>query len=185
MQMAWLAENKDPIPLKSAVFPPPPAFADGDRLSRLYEIKNRVHNRLVERLNLEHLEALDKRLVEDEIRKAIAVLLEEESVPLNREERARLVRDLEFEILGLGPLEPLLRDPSISDILVNRYDQVFLEKMGILEPVNVRFEDNAHLLKIINKIVSNVGRRIDESSPMVDARLPDGSRVNAIIPPLV
>jgi pilus assembly protein CpaF len=101
-------------------------FTDGDRLSRLYEIKNRVHNRLVERLNLEHLEAMDKRLVEDEIRKAIAVLLEEESVPLNREERARLVRDLEFEILGLGPLEPLLRDPSISDILVNRYDQVFL-----------------------------------------------------------
>ena len=182
--MAWLAENKEPIPLKGAVFPPQPAYSDGDRLSRLYEIKNRVHNRLVERLNLEHLEAMDKRLVEDEIRKAIAVLLEEESVPLNREERARLVRDLEFEILGLGPLEPLLRDPSISDILVNRYDQVFLEKMGILEPVNVRFEDNAHLLKIINKIVSNVGRRIDESSPMVDARLPDGSRVNAIIPPL-
>jgi pilus assembly protein CpaF len=184
MQMAWLAENKEPIPLKGAVFPPQPAFADGDRLSRLYEIKNRVHNRLVERLNLEHLEVMDKRLVEDEIRKAIGVLLEEESVPLNREERARLVRDLEFEILGLGPLEPLLRDPSISDILVNRYDQVFLEKMGILEPVNVRFEDNAHLLKIINKIVSNVGRRIDESCPMVDARLPDGSRVNAIIPPL-
>lgn len=182
--MAWLAENKEPIPLKGAVFPPQPAYSDGDRLSRLYEIKNRVHNRLVERLNLEHLEAMDKRLVEDEIRKAIAVLLEEESVPLNREERARLVRDLEFEILGLGPLEPLLRDPSISDILVNRYDQVFLEKMGILEPVNVRFEDNAHLLKIINKIVSNVGRRIDESCPMVDARLPDGSRVNAIIPPL-
>ncbi len=182
--MAWLAENKEPIPLKGAVFPPQPTFGDGDRLSRLYEIKNRVHNRLVERLNLEHLEAMDKRLVEDEIRKAIAVLLEEEAVPLNREERARLVRDLEFEILGLGPLEPLLRDPSISDILVNRYDQVFLEKMGILEPVNVRFEDNAHLLKIINKIVSNVGRRIDESSPMVDARLPDGSRVNAIIPPL-
>jgi pilus assembly protein CpaF len=184
MQMAWLAENKEPIPLKGAVFPPQPAFADGDRLSRLYEIKNRVHNRLVERLNLEHLEVMDKRLVEDEIRKAIGVLLEEESAPLNREERARLVRDLEFEILGLGPLEPLLRDPSISDILVNRYDQVFLEKMGILEPVNVRFEDNAHLLKIINKIVSNVGRRIDESCPMVDARLPDGSRVNAIIPPL-
>jgi pilus assembly protein CpaF len=184
MQMAWLAENKEPIPIKGAVFPPQPAFSDGDRLSRLYEIKNRVHNRLVERLNLEHLEVMDKRLVEDEIRKAIGVLLEEESVPLNREERARLVRDLEFEILGLGPLEPLLRDPSISDILVNRYDQVFLEKMGILEPVNVRFEDNAHLLKIINKIVSNVGRRIDESCPMVDARLPDGSRVNAIIPPL-
>jgi pilus assembly protein CpaF len=184
MQMAWLAENKEPIPLKGAVFPPQPAPVDGDRLSRLYEIKNRVHNRLVERLNLENLEAMDKRLVEDEIRKAIGVLLEEESVPLNREERARLVRDLEFEILGLGPLEPLLRDPSISDILVNRFDQVFLEKMGILEPVNVRFEDNAHLLKIINKIVSNVGRRIDESCPMVDARLPDGSRVNAIIPPL-
>ncbi|MBU4447982.1 MAG: Flp pilus assembly complex ATPase component TadA, partial [Proteobacteria bacterium] len=183
--MAWLAENKKSIsPQGGTVVPLQGLFPDGDRLTRLYEIKNRIHNRLVERLNLEGLEALDRQYVEEEIRKAIGVLMEEEPIPLNREERARLIRDLEFEILGLGPLEPLLRDPSISDILVNRFDQVYLEKQGKLESVNVRFEDNAHLLKIINKIVSNVGRRIDESSPMVDARLPDGSRVNAIIPPL-
>jgi pilus assembly protein CpaF len=181
--MAWLADNKEINPLAAAVLPHQ-TLPDNGRLSRLYEIKNRVHNRLVERLNLEHLEAMDKQVVEDEIRKAIALLLEDEPVPLNREERSRLVRDLEFEILGLGPLEPLIRDPSISDILVNRFDQVYLERRGRLEPVQVRFEDNAHLLKIINKIVSNVGRRIDESCPMVDARLPDGSRVNAIIPPL-
>jgi pilus assembly protein CpaF len=182
--MAWLAENKEPIPLSVVPVPPPSVLTDSDRLSRLYEIKNRVHNRLVERLNLENLEVLNRQYVEDEIRKAIAVLLEEEPVPLSREERSRLIRDLEFEILGLGPLEPLLRDPSIADILVNRFDQVYLEKQGKLHPVDCRFEDNAHLLKIINKIVSNVGRRIDESCPMVDARLPDGSRVNAIIPPL-
>ncbi len=180
--MAWLADSSQVTPL--AALSSQPAFSDNGRLSRLYEIKNRVHNRLVERLNLEHLETMDKKLVEEEIRKGIAILLEEEPVPLNREERARLVRDLEFEILGLGPLEPLLRDPSISDILVNRFDQVYLERYGKLEPVQVRFEDNSHLLRIINKIVSNVGRRIDESCPMVDARLPDGSRVNAIIPPL-
>ena len=183
--MAWLAEHKESVPLTGGTLIPLPGLApDGDRLTRLYEIKNRIHNRLVESLNLEGLEGLDQQYVEEEIRKAILVLMEEESIPLNREERARLIRDLEFEILGLGPLEPLLRDPSISDILVNRFDQVYLEKQGMLEPVNIRFEDNAHLLKIINKIVSNVGRRIDESSPMVDARLPDGSRVNAIIPPL-
>lgn len=183
--MAWLAEHKESVPLQGGTLIPLPGLSpDGDRLTRLYEIKNRIHNRLVESLNLEGLEGLDQKYVEEEIRKAILVLMEEEPVPLNREERARLTRDLEFEILGLGPLEPLLRDPSISDILVNRFDQVYLEKQGMLEPVNIRFEDNAHLLKIINKIVSNVGRRIDESSPMVDARLPDGSRVNAIIPPL-
>ena len=111
-------------------------------------------------------------------------LLAEDSFPLNSEERARLTQELEFEILGLGPLEPLVRDGQISDILVNRYDEVFIERAGRLERTEVRFRDNAHLLKIINKIVSNIGRRIDESSPMVDARLPDGSRVNAIIPPL-
>ena len=112
------------------------------------------------------------------------MLLEEEKEPLNMREKARLAREMEFEILGLGPLEPLLMDPAISDILVNRYNQVYVERKGRLELTEVRFQDNEHLLKIINKIVSNVGRRIDESVPMVDARLPDGSRVNAIIPPL-
>ena len=135
-------------------------------------------------MNLEQVEQLENRQVAQEIRKAVASLLEEENTPLNSEERLRLAKELEFEILGLGPLEPLMADPSISDILVNRYDQVYIERGGHLEKTDVRFRDNAHLLHIINKIVTNVGRRMDESSPMVDARLPDGSRVNAIIPPL-
>jgi pilus assembly protein CpaF len=119
-----------------------------------------------------------------EIRQALDLLLKEEEEPLNMGEKTRLAKELEFEILGLGPLEPLLADPGISDILVNRYNQVYIEKKGRLELTEVRFQDNEHLLKIINKIANNVGRRIDESTPMVDARLPDGSRVNAIIPPL-
>jgi pilus assembly protein CpaF len=105
-------------------------------------------------------------------------------MPLNLTEREMLLREIQDEIMGLGPLEPFLQDPKISDILVNTYNQVYVEKFGKLEPTDARFKDNGHLMKIIDKIVSSVGRRIDESSPMVDARLADGSRVNAIIPPL-
>ena len=183
--MAWLA---DMTKATEALQNQPPNLQavkpDNGREARLYEVKNRVHNRLVERLNLEQLEVLEKEVVEEEIRKAVALLLGEEAVPLSWEERTRLAQELEFEILGLGPLEPLLRDVSVSDILVNRYDQVYIERRGKLEFTDIRFQNDTHLLRIINKIVSNVGRRIDESSPMVDARLPDGSRINAIIPPL-
>ncbi len=157
---------------------------DENREARLYEVKTRIHHRLLERLDLGQLESLEESIVANEIRQALEILLQEETEPLNMAERNRLIQDLEFEILGLGPLEPLLKDPTISDILVNRWDRVYIERNGRLERINVRFHDNNHLLKIINKIVSNVGRRIDESNPMVDARLPDGSRVNAIIPPL-
>jgi pilus assembly protein CpaF len=150
----------------------------------LYTVKNRIHHRLLERLDFAQLETLEQAKMAQEIRQVLNQLLEDEPEPLNLGEKARLVEELEFEILGLGPLEPLLKDPTISDILVNRYDQVYIERRGRLELTTVRFQDNEHLLKIINKIVSNVGRRIDESTPMVDARLPDGSRVNAIIPPL-
>jgi pilus assembly protein CpaF len=175
---------------KPAAGPPPQELVvvqprpDDGRENRLYEVKKRIHHRLLERLDLSQLEELDENVRATEIRQALGLLLEEEKEPLNMRERARLAREMEFEILGLGPLEPLLMDPSISDILVNRYNQVYIERKGRLEIADVRFQDNAHLLKIINKIVSNVGRRIDESVPMVDARLPDGSRVNAIIPPL-
>jgi pilus assembly protein CpaF len=169
---------------KGTVVPMQPARTAGAREARFYEIKHRIHNRLVESLNLGQLGTFDKNILAGEIRKAVNALLDEETTPLNREERARLAQELEFEILGLGPLEPLLRDPNISDILVNRYDQVYIEKRGLLELTDIKFQDSMHLLKIINRIVSNVGRRIDESSPMVDARLPDGSRINAIIPPL-
>jgi len=161
-----------------------PSRQDEGREARLYEVKKRVHHCLLERLDLSQLEELDEKLRAKEIRQAISMLLEEEKEPLNMGERLRLGREMEFEILGLGPLEPLLMDPNISDILVNRHNQVYIERQGRLELTDVRFQDNEHLLKIINKIVSNVGRRIDESVPMVDARLPDGSRVNAIISPL-
>ncbi len=192
--MSWLEYNrkvkktlKSPKPVEKqtqelAVVPPP--RTDENRENRLYEVKRRIHHQLLERLDLSQLEELDEKLRATEIRQAIGLLLEEEKEPLNMRERARLAREMEFEILGLGPLEPLLMDPTISDILVNRYNQVYIERKGRLELADIRFQDNEHLLKIINKIVSNVGRRIDESVPMVDARLPDGSRVNAIIPPL-
>ena len=163
---------------------PVPAKKDDGREVRLYEVKKRIHHVLLERLDLSALEDLDEQVRAREIRQALGILLEEDEEPLNMGEKTRLARELEFEILGLGRLEPLLADPSISDILVNRHDQVYVEKRGRLELTDIRFQNDDHLMKIITKIVSDVGRRIDESIPMVDARLPDGSRVNAIIPPL-
>jgi pilus assembly protein CpaF len=179
-----LKESKPVLNEPQALAVVPRRQQDDDRETRLYEVKKRVHHCLLERLDLSQLEELDEKLRAKEIRQAISLLLEEEKEPLNMRERARLAREMEFEILGLGPLEPLLLDPAISDILVNRFNQVYVERKGRLELTDIRFQDNEHLLKIINKIVSNVGRRIDESVPMVDARLPDGSRVNAIISPL-
>jgi pilus assembly protein CpaF len=178
--MVWSAIPKGPQPEKKTDSEDPSAGKE----AKFYEIKNRIHKRLVEILNLGHLQDSDQTAVAEEIHKAVSQLLEEDAVPLSREEHARLAQELEFEILGLGPLEPLLRDPTVSDILVNRPGLVYVERHGRLEKTEVRFRDNAHLMNIITKIVSNVGRRIDESSPLVDARLPDGSRVNAVIPPL-
>jgi pilus assembly protein CpaF len=152
--------------------------------SVLQEIKVRVHRQLLERLNLSNIDALDRAQVVEEIRKVVHDLLSREAAPLNLEEREDLVEQILDEIFGLGPIEPLLQDPSVSDILVNTSQQVYVERQGRLEKSDVRFKDDRHLLQIIDRIVSAVGRRIDDSSPMVDARLPDGSRVNAIIPPL-
>jgi pilus assembly protein CpaF len=152
--------------------------------SVLQEIKVRVHRQLLERLNLSNIDALDRAQVVEEIRKVVHDLLAREAAPLNLDEREDLVEQILDEIFGLGPIEPLLQDPSISDILVNTSQQVYIEKQGRLERSDVRFKDDRHLLQIIDRIVSAVGRRIDDSSPMVDARLPDGSRVNAIIQPL-
>ncbi len=160
-------------------------FADnGDRAARLNTIKRAVYQRLQERLDLSRLEGLPDTVVAAEIRRALAPLLEEVGEPVSPEEKQSLAQDLEYEVLGLGPLEPLLKDPTISDILVNRFDQVYIERHGKLEKTDIRFWDNRHLLRTIHKIVGNVGRRIDEDHPLVDARLPDGSRVNAVIPPL-
>lgn len=153
--------------------------------TRAYQAtKAHIHQALLSRLDLEAMESLTQERLKDELRQMVERLLVEENLVLNAGERRNLVRDIQHEMLGLGPLEPLLADPTVSDILVNTASQVYVERKGRLELTDVTFDDNDHLMKIIDKIVSRVGRRIDESSPMVDARLPDGSRVNAIIPPL-
>ena len=143
-----------------------------------------MHQRVIEMLDLNAISTMSQDAVHAQLTKLIEQLLQQESVPLNQRERAQITQDILHEVLGLGPLEPLLADTSINDILVNGHKQVFVERSGRLELTAVRFKDDAHLKKIIEKIVSRVGRRIDESVPMVDARLADGSRVNAIIPPL-
>ena len=150
----------------------------------LLAIKSHIHRRLLERLNLSNLDRLDRDAVMETIRSLVREILAAESIPLNLEERDELIRQILDEIFGLGPLQPLMDDPTIADILVNTASSVYIERAGRLEPTDVRFHDDRHLLQVIDRIVSSVGRRIDDSSPMVDARLPDGSRVNAIIPPL-
>ena len=148
------------------------------------KIKHRLHQTLLDRVDLESMQRLSQEQIRDELKILVERLLEEETVVINDTERKNLTRDIQNEMLGFGPLETLLADPTVSDILVNTFKQVYVERFGKLELTDVTFTDDAHLMKIIDKIVSRVGRRIDESSPMVDARLPDGSRVNAIIPPL-
>ena len=159
----------------------PPAYRTADRN---FELKSQIHKKLIEVLNMERVSSIPKDRIRTEIGRVVERLLEDERVPMTAAEQNRIVEEVLDEVLGLGPLEPLLKEPSISDILVNRYDKVFIERNGKLAETQVRFKDDAHLLHIIEKIVSQVGRRIDEAQPIVDARLPDGSRVNAIIPPL-
>jgi len=151
-----------------------------------FAFKTRIHDRLLDLIDLSLIESVDTEVLKSQIRVIVEKILKEDGfhMPLNLTERELLLREIEDEILGLGPLEPFLQDPKISDILVNTFNQIYVEKFGKLEPTDARFKDDSHLMKIIDKIVSSVGRRIDESSPMVDARLADGSRVNAIIPPL-
>ncbi len=149
-----------------------------------YDLKASLHSKLLDRIDLAAIETIPEERLRDEIRQLVERLLAENGAALNDSERKRMVIDIQNEVLGLGPLEPLLADPTISDILVNTCKQVYVERFGRLQLTDIRFGSNAHLMKIIDKIVSRIGRRVDESSPMVDARLPDGSRVNAIIPPL-
>ncbi|MBZ4219563.1 MAG: CpaF family protein [Chlorobium sp.] len=149
-----------------------------------YATKKKLHQKLLTRIDLNSIESLAPGQLRNELGVLLLALIEEEAMPLNTHERASLVADLQNEIMGLGPLEPLLADPTISEIMVNGFQKVYIEKNGRIQLTDIRFNDNAHLMKIIDKIVSRVGRRIDESTPMADARLPDGSRVNAIIPPL-
>ena len=148
------------------------------------ELKANVHRKLLNRLNLEALASVERSRAEAEIRTLLFELIAEEGMPLSMSERDVILGEVIDEVFGLGPLEPLLRDPTISDILVNTYKNVYVERRGVLERVSANFQDDRHLMRVIDRIVSGVGRRVDDSSPMVDARLPDGSRVNAIIPPL-
>jgi pilus assembly protein CpaF len=180
-----VARRTEPVPV-------PPAASNGhgalDAGSRgrdaYYDLKTRIHRQLIERLDLAKLDILPLETVQQQIRRIVEDMLAGDDTPLSRQEREQLVLEVEHETFGLGPLEPLMQDPTVSDILVNGSKEVYVERRGKLEHTRVIFRDDAHLLQVIERIVSAVGRRVDESSPMVDARLPDGSRVNAVIPPL-
>src|ERR1700727_881022 len=152
--------------------------------SEYQQVKADLHRKILDRLVLEKLGRTPSDHARDEVLLLIRNTVNSEAVPLSFAERERLSREILDEIFGLGPLEPLLKDPTVSDILVNRFDRVYVERAGKLEITGLSFKDNQHLMQIIDRIVSRIGRRVDESSPMVDARLADGSRVNAIIPPL-
>jgi pilus assembly protein CpaF len=178
--MSSVAAPPAPVPTAAR----PPARSAAPPRQQYLELRATVHRKLLNRLNLEALAHAERARAEGEIRALLIQLLSEEQAPLSLGERETLFGEVLDDVFGLGPLEPLLRDPSISDILVNTYSQVFVERNGQLERVTATFQDNGHLLRIIDRIVSRVGRRVDDSSPMVDARLPDGSRVNAIIQPL-
>src|SRR5438874_8339196 len=174
-----------PVPIAPPHTPAAPVAQTRPQPRAQYvELKTAIHRKLLNRLNLEALDKADRPRAESEIRTLVTELLTEHGAPISLAERETLFGELLDDVFGLGPLEPLLRDPSISDILVNTHRHVFIERGGVLERIPTHFQDNRHLLRVIDRIVSGVGRRVDDSSPMVDARLLDGSRVNAIIPPL-
>lgn len=161
------------------------AVVGNGAMSATYQkLRGEIHQGLLERVDLEVMSRLTPDRLREELRNVVEVMLGEAGAVLNATERRQIVADIQNEVIGYGPIEPLLHDPTVSDILVNGAHQIYVERAGRLEITALRFDDDAHLMRIIDKIVSKVGRRIDESSPMVDARLPDGSRVNAIIPPL-
>ena len=154
------------------------------RAAQYQELKSLIHTRLFDHIDLGRMAKASEERVSADIAEVTRRILAEEDVLLNAEEKQKVVEEIQHEVFGLGPLEPLLADPTVCDILVNRYDQIYIEREGKLEPSAARFSDDAHLMRIIERILSAVGRRIDESTPLVDARLLDGSRVNVIIPPL-
>ncbi len=174
-----MGSSNRPPPARGGPLPVAARGAD-----RYFELKSQIHRKLIGVLNLDRVSSIPKDRVRAEIGRVVERLLDEERVPMTTAEQTKIVEEVLDEVLGLGPLETLLKEPTISDILVNRYNKVFIERNGKLSETTVRFKDDAHLLHIIEKIVSQVGRRIDEAQPIVDARLQDGSRVNAIIPPL-
>jgi pilus assembly protein CpaF len=177
-------EEQKPLAAVVAAQQPTPQPAVSPVVEGYVKLKNKLHLQILEKVDLASLESMSELQLRQEIATLVELLLIESPAQINDIERRMLVRDIQNEMLGLGPLELLMADPSVSDILVNSYNQIYVERRGRLELTGVVFTDDKHLLRIIDKIVSRVGRRIDESSPMVDARLPDGSRVNAIIPPI-
>src|SRR5712671_4965211 len=156
----------------------------GTGADRWFTIKSKIHAKLLNSLSPDQLKSLNKDGVREQVGNVVERLIAEESIPMTVAEREKLIEEILDEVFGLGPLEPLLKDPSISDIMVNGFDNIYVERGGRLVETSVRFKDQAHLRMIVDRIVSNVGRRIDDSSPIVDARLSDGSRVCAVIPPL-
>jgi pilus assembly protein CpaF len=179
-----LQKAQTPPPIPSVGTLPGISASSTVNVESYQEIKGELHNRLIDKLDLRTLDQLTRDQLRDELRQILGGVLAGTELPLNRSERELMVEELLDEVTGLGPLEPLLRDPTVADILVNTYSTVYVERFGKLELTSVRFRDNDHLTQIINRIVARVGRRVDDSSPMADARLADGSRVNAIIPPL-
>ncbi len=179
VELPPIADLREPKPLLRT-----PAPAPRSHRRQYQDLKFTLHRKLLDKINLDALASIETQKLRNEVRSALTALIDAEQTLLSAIERNQIVSEVLDEVFGLGPLEPLLHDPTISDILVNTYKQVYIERDGKLELTNVSFKDDAHLFRIIDKIVSQVGRRVDESSPMVDARLADGSRVNAIIPPL-
>jgi len=180
--MSSLRENLQEVQVAAAVARA--GGVAGGAGSAYRQIASDLHRKLLDRIDLDVMGKLPPERLREELRLLVEKMMGEAGLALNSNERKQIVADVQNEVMGLGPLEPLLADPTISDILVNGHDTVYVERRGQLERTDVRFANDQHLMKIIDKIVSRVGRRVDESSPMVDARLPDGSRVNAIIPPL-
>jgi pilus assembly protein CpaF len=176
-------EDKSPVVTVAAEQPVSEAVLS-PALEAYFKLKNKLHLQILEKVDLASLESMSESRLRQEIATLVELMLSESPAQINEIERRMLVRDIQNEMLGLGPLELLMADPTVSDILVNSYNQIYVERRGKLELTSISFTDDKHLMRIIDKIVSRVGRRIDESSPMVDARLPDGSRVNAIIPPI-
>src|SRR5215210_6319686 len=173
-----------PVTSQSAQTPPHIRVAEKAPSDPYAELKTRIHHACIAKLGPELFKREASEDITERVIHAVTEQLALDRTPLAREERRQIVREIADDILGYGPLEPLLRDDSITEIMVNAHDRVYVERSGKLEPYKTSFVDDAHLLRIIDKIVSQIGRRIDEASPMVDARLPDGSRVNAVIPPL-
>ncbi|TIP45871.1 MAG: CpaF family protein, partial [Mesorhizobium sp.] len=163
---------------------PAPAMEAETQSDDFLSLKVDLHRHLIDRFNLTALENASKDEILNEIRPIVREFVRGRNVPLNSRELDQLTSDTADEMLGLGPIEPLLKDDSIADILINTHNHVFIERRGVLEETSIRFRDEAHLLRVVNKIVSNIGRRVDESSPMVDARLDDGSRVNIAVRPI-